>query len=462
MGTELNESQTRSKATEIITSGSISKAVWYIAWPTIVNTGVQTAHMNINRLFLGRVPDSAAAMAGLTVGSSASMLQFAIATGFSVGAGALVARFLGAREHADANEAARQSLILAVLCGILTMVPMILFATPFVRLIGAKGEVVTLGARYMAILGAFSIPVFIQMSVTSALRSAGDVRRPLYAGLIVIVLNILLDWLLIFGVGPFPALGLIGAAIATGISKTAGMTVILIFLKRSVLGDSLSHFRPHFGWFRRISNIGWPAAVQQVFWASGMAVYMAILGCLPDAKDALAALGVASAIETISIMPGIAYSMAAVPLVGQNLGASQPKRAEHCAWITTWQATAIMSFCGLIFLLASRPIAMLYTNDSHVVAYIASYLVINSFQQPFVAVGAVLAGALQGAGDTKFPTLVEFIANYPIRLGLAWLFAIKMGHGVAGAWVGMSAAGIIWGIMMLIWFRKGYWKTLSI
>lgn len=319
MGTDLAQPQTRNKATEIITSGKISSAVWYLAWPTIINTVVQTAHMNINRVFLGKLEDSAAAQAGLTVGSSAPMIQFALAVGFSVGAGALVARFFGARQGDDACEAARQSLILSMLCGLVSMIPMIIFADFFVRLVGAKGEVVILGVRYMVIMAAFSIPMFVQMAVTSVLRSAGDVIRPLYAGIVVIAVNMLLDWLLIFGVGPFPALGLTGAALATGISRTAGMIVILIFLKRSELRGALAHLRPHFQWFGRICNIGWPAAIQHLLWSSGMAIYMGILGRLPGSNDALAALGVASAIESFSVMPGVAYSIAAAPLVGQNL-----------------------------------------------------------------------------------------------------------------------------------------------
>lgn len=462
MGVELTEPQTRSKATEIITSGRISKAVWYLAWPTVINMGVQTAHMNINRLFLGRLPDSAAAMAGHTVGSSATMIQIALAVGFSVGAGALVARFLGAGENDDAGEATRQSLILAVLCGLISMIPMIVFAVPFVQLVGAKGEVISLGARYMTIMALFSIPVFVQMSITSALRSAGDVRRPLYAGLVVLVINVLLDWLLIFGIGPFPALGLIGAAFATGISKTTGMIVILIFLKRSILKDALTHLRPRLDWFKRICNIGWPAAIQHLLWSSGVALYMVVLGYLPDAKDVLAALGVAFAIESISIMPGLAYNTAAVPLVGQNLGACQPKRAERCAWATMWQATLIMSLVALVFLIASKHIAMIYTTDSKVVPYIASYLVINAFCQPLLAVGIVLSGALQGAGDTRFPTLVELISNYPVRIGLAWLFVIKMNYGVSGAWASMSISNMVWGLLILAWFKKGYWKTQKV
>lgn len=462
MSNRLQEIKREHKAREIITSGSVTNAVWFIAWPTIVNSIFQTAYMNINRIFLGAVEGSTDSQAALMSGSIAPMIQFSLGIGLSIGTAALVARFLGAKQYEDAEEATRQSLILAFFSGLLSTLILVITAVPFVRLIGAKGAVIPLAASYMAIMGAFTIPMYVQMNATSALRSAGDTRRPLYAGVVVVLVNVLFDWLLIFGVGPFPALGVTGAAIATGISRIAGMIMILYYLRRSVLRNALAHLRTRVAWFWRIAVIGLPAATQHMLWATATGLYVMILGKLPNTTDIQAALSIAVAIESLSFMPGVAYSVAVGPLVGQNLGANQPKRAEHCAWVATGHAALIMSLVGVLFLVIPRYLALIYTRDAAVVPIIVSYLVINALCQPLFAVGMVLSGALQGAGDVRIPTLIEFLANYVFRLPLAYLLAITLGYGTAGAWIAMSASNAVYGLMVMGWFMTGYWRKVKV
>lgn len=460
------------KVTELITCGHIPSAVWFVAWPTVVNTIFQTAYNLINRVFLGGLSASAVAQAAIGFGTLALMIQFAIMVGISAGTSALVSRFLGAKETADAEEATRQSLILAVVGGLVSMLPLMLLARPFVVMIGAKGGVIGSAAAYMAILGAFSIPMHITVIASSALRAAGDSKSPLYTGIVMVLLNILFDYLLIFGTPSvrlfgielihIHAMGIRGAAYATGISRVVGMLIFLVFLHRSVLGGALRHFKVHWGWFGRIFNIGWPAAIQQLLFATGTTAYFAIIGHLPNSTAIAAALTVAVSIESISFMPGIAYMTAATPLVGQNLGAGKPKRAEHCAWVATSHAAAIMTFVALIFLIFPEPLAGIFTKDPAVIAPIVSYLRINALCQPLLAVGMVLAGALQGAGDTRFPTWVEFIVNYVVRLSLAWILAKCLGMNAVGAWIAMSVSNMLYGVLMTFWFRRGNWKTVQV
>jgi len=457
-----NNIKQRNNANEIITTGKISSAVWFLAWPTIVNTLIMTAYQFVNRIFLGHIENSAAAQAAVGIGDRALMVQFALMMSLSVGTSALVARSLGAGNRNDAVEATRQSLIMCVLGSALMTFPLVIWATPLVTLIGAKPEVVPVAAGYTAIVALFTIPSFVWTIVTAALRSTGDVRSQLYVGGLMIALNILLDWLLIFGVGPFPTMGVNGAAIATGISRIFASVLILWVLNKSVLSPALRNLRLSFSWLGRILNIGWPASIHNVIWVLTGMGFLRILSVLPNATEAQAALTVGLTIESLAYMPGIAYGMAATPLVGQNLGAGRTDRAEHSAWIATWQAVLIMSFVGFFFLVIPDILADAFTENAAVASLIVLYLRVNAFAQPLQAIGFVLRGALQGAGDTKVPTWITLFSILVVRLIMAWVLVVQLGYGVIGAWISMAVSASLPGLLMAIWFKRGYWKILKI
>lgn len=456
--------QRRTAPSEIITSGSVWRAVWYVAWPTAINTFILSAYNIINRLFVGRLPDAEAALAAVGLGGAALMVQGALTAGISVGASALIARFVGAEEYDDADEAAGQSLGLSVVVAAVSAAPLILLARPVVKLIGAAGPVIDPAADYTAIIAWFSIPLFLYAIVQAALRSAGDMRSPLYAGAATVAMNVVLDWLLIFGVGPFPMLGVRGAAIATGVSRLAGLAVSLGFLRRSVLGNSLRRMRPHYDWYARIMRIGWPAVLQQLVLTVANVGFLRVLAFLPpgEATPAIAALTVGLAIESVGFMPGVAYATAATPLVGQNLGARAPDRAAHSAWVAVSQAVFIMSTVALVFLLAPRWLATMFTTERAVVPMIVSYLRINAISEPFLALGMVLRGALQGAGETRIPFWLAVLSMLVIRMPLAWYLALPLGMGATGAWVAMSASTILSGLMVAAYFVTGRWREVKV
>ncbi|MHB9035841.1 MAG: MATE family efflux transporter [Armatimonadota bacterium] len=451
-------------ASEIIINGRVWNAVWYLAWPTAVNTLIQTAYNIINRMFVGRLPDATPSLAAVGIGGAGLMVQFALTIGLAVGASALVARFLGAQQYDDADETARQSLILSVIGGALTALPFVFASHYLVTIIGAKREVIPLAASYTTIIAYSSIPMFLYTTATALLRSAGDVRSPLYAGAAVIAINILFDWLLIFGIGPFPMLGVRGAAIATCISEVAGMLIMLSFLRRSVLGECMSGFVPRPMWFARIMKIGWPAMVQNVLWTSAAVVFIRILAMLPGKEATLAQAGytVAITIESLAFMPGVAFAMAATPLVGQNLGAGRPDRAEHSAWVATGQSVAVMTAVAIMFFVIPGILARMFTKEIALIPIIVAYLRINAISEPFLAVNMVLRGALQGAGETRVPAWITFFTSYVIRLPLAWALAVPLGLGSTGAWIGMATSTIISGIWVAGWFKWGKWRDTQV
>jgi putative MATE family efflux protein len=466
----------REESTAIITSGHVWTAVWYRAWPTVINTLIMTAYNLINRAFLGRLGSGTAeALAAVGISGAVLNIQFSVMMGLSIGTSALVARFLGANNHKDAEEATTQSLFLAVIAGLVTALPLVVWATPVIRLMGTKSPVVPLAAGYLAIVAYSSIPAFLYTIITSALRSAGDVRSPLYTGAVIIVLNVALDYLLIFGFGfrihlgslpaiavHVPPLGVVGAAISTSISRVAGMLLIFWFLRKSALGGALDRLKMRAAWFARIMNIGWPAMLQSLLWTAAGVALVKLLGGLPNATDAQAALTLGLTIEATAFMPGVAYSTAAAPLVGQNLGAGNPDRAEHSAWVATGQAVVIMTLVAVLFVVIPRQLTMLFTSDKSLVPLVVSYLQINAISEPFLALGMVLRGALQGAGDTRIPAVITVITFWLVRIPMVLLLAKLLGMGALGAWIAISGSTVLSGILTAIWFRRGHWRTIQV
>lgn len=464
MDNETTLQQRQNEAREVILSGHVWRAVWFLAWPTAINTLIMSAYNIINRVFLGRLPDADNALAAIGIGGAILMIQFAVTIGLSAGTSALVSRFLGARNIDDAREVAGQSLVLSAVVGALSGIPLFIWSAQLAHLIGAQPDVVPLASGYIGILSWFSAPLFVYMITTTALQSSGDVRSPLYIGAVVVAINILVDWLLIFGIGPFPRMGVTGAAYGTGISRVVGMLLALGYLKQSILSGAFHHLKPHPDWYRRILNIGWPASFQNLLWTAAYAGFIKILGMLPGdlATASQAAMTVAITIESVAFMPGVAFSIAATPLVGQNLGAGNPKRAEHSAWVATAQAAAIMGLVAILFVTIPRQLALLFTQEPSIVQLIVGYLIINAAAEPFLAVNMVLRGGLQGAGETRMPAVITVVTHWLLRLPLAYLLAVHLGYGPEGAWIAMAVSTFLSGVLVAAWFKWGSWRNVEV
>ncbi len=446
----------------IVGSDHVWATVWWLAWPTVITMLLQTANGWLDAAFVGRL--GAAALTGVGLAGQVNMVLMAVVTAVSVGTTALVARFIGADEPQNTEESIRQSILLGVIGSLISGVLLVALARPLLVYMGAEGASLRLGITYFYILMLGVTPFYLLLILTGVFRGMGDMWTPLIVMGVVTVISIVGDFLLIFGIGPFPRLGVVGAGIATVTSRVVGSGMLLFFLARSPYGGCLRNgWRPDWRWFARVLSIGTPAAIQALLRTGASMTYYSILGMTPQATYAIAALTAGVRTEALAFMPGFAFSAAATSMVGQNLGAGQPQRATKSAWAAAWQGIWIMSLFGLVFYVFAEPLARSFTpGEPEVVALIVSYLRINAISEPFLALSMILTGALQGAGATRAPAIATIATMWLVRLPLTYYLSIILGLGAVGAWISMSATSILSGLVMLAIFKWSSWEETTI
>lgn len=443
------------------TRREIHKRVWALAWPLVLANLLQTLNGFQDRFFVGHLGPDALAAAG--VGGQLMFVLFGVAMSISVGATALVARFKGANDLAQARLATNQALWLAALTSLICLA-----LTYPVREFVIRGMHIDAAATKLCIQYAgitlLGVPgLFVMMSLSSAYRGIGDMKTPLIVTIVVNLVHVLGNVLLIRGNLGFPALGLAGGAIALVTSQYVGALACLILLRRTSLAGSL-RAAPRLSqeWAQRILKIGIPALWQNMSRIFSMLMFTLVLARAPEATAAVAALTIGLTSESIAFMPGFAFSMAASTLTGQALGARDPRRAEQSALVALQQGIVIMIVMGVVFFVFARPFAHIFTDDSRVVDLTVSYLRIAAISEPFLALGMILTGALNGAGETSSPAWASVFSMWAVRLGLAYALITVAHLGAVGGWWAMSLSTIVGGIAAYGLFRWIPWKEKKV
>ncbi|MFP4588962.1 MAG: MATE family efflux transporter [Candidatus Acetothermia bacterium] len=442
------------------TEANITKAVFFLAWPAVVTMMLQMVVGMADIAMAGRLGPTALAAVGL--GRQLMFLSYAIVGGLATGATALIAQHYGRGEKSTAYALARQALVggslLAVFLGILGVV----YAEEFLVLMGAEPEVVEVGGRYIQIVFGGLIAVYNVFLINAAFRGAGDTKTPMFLLGLINIINIGVNYLLIFGVGPFPKLGVPGAAIGTVFSRVLGMAIGwgLFFAGKWRIKFSFSDsFWPHLQQIKRLLQVGVPAAMERLVRSTTQLIFVGIVTHLGTL--AVAANQVALRAESFSYMPGFGMAIAATTLVGQNIGAGLPERAEQSGYRAVYISLAFMTGMAVSFFLVPRAFITLFTNDEEVIQLAIPCLRIVAISEPALALNMVLAGAMRGAADTRFPMYITAAGNFLIRLPLAYLLAYPLGLGLVGAWVAMTADTAVRGILMFFRFKSGKWKEAA-
>jgi len=438
------------------TKGSIGRAIFLLAIPMVLEMFMQSVFEVADIFFVGKLGADAVAAVGLS--ASLIILVFAIGIGLSMAATAMVARRIGEGDAEGAAISAVQSMGLCLIISIPVALIGVIYAPELLGLMGASEHVVEVGAGYCAVLFGGNLTILFLFLINAIFRGAGDAAAAMRALWLANILNILLDPLLIFGLGPIPAMGVTGAAVATSIGRGIGVLYQLYIL---LGGHSRVHLKRRLirydsevmGRLLRISGTG---VLQYLI---GTASWMGIMRIIAEfGSAALAGYTIAVRVIVFALLPSWGMGNAAATLVGQNLGARQPDRAARSVWITSFVNMVFLGLVAVVIQFIAVPMIALFTSDPEVIPHGAECLRIVSYSYVFWAYGMVVVQAFNGAGDTLTPTWINLLCFWVLQIPLAYALAVPFGFGPRGVFAGIAVAQSALAIVGILAFRRGTWK----
>lgn len=444
------------------TQGSIRMAVMMLAVPMILEMSMESVFALVDLYFVGHLPqsDKAQQVVGLT--ESVITIIYSIAIGISMAATALVARRIGEKNPEAAAKAGAQTTTLSVIITIILSIAGFVFAKDILRVMGASAETIEYGVNYTRILTGGSIVIMLLFLINGIFRGAGDASMAMKSLIIANIANIILCPLLIRGWGPVPAFGLTGAAMATTIGRGIGVIYQLyhLFNGKSVIKMIGSYFKPDWQQIRQIINIAAPGTFQFLV-ASGSWI---VLTAIVAQSGEVASAGYITAIRVVMffILPAWGLSNAAATLVGQNLGAQQPQRAEQSVLKTAKYNAIFMFIVTVLFFLTAPYIIGFFAEKEDTRRIAIEAMLIISSGYVFYGIGMVMANAFNGAGDTKTPTVINAIGFWLFQIPLALLLSKTFNMGATGAFIAIPVAETAIAIAAYIVFKKGKWKQVKV
>lgn len=438
------------------TQGSIGRAILVLAVPMVLEMMMQSVFEVADIWFVGKLGADSVASVGLA--ASLIILVFAIGLGLAMAAAAVVARRIGEKDHEGAAHSAAQAIIACVGVSIPIGILGAVYAPELLTLMGATASVVEVGSGYTAVLFGSNLTILLLFLINSVFRGAGDAAAAMRALWIANILNIALDPIFIFGFGPVPAMGTTGAAVATAIGRSIGVAYQLkiLFGGSGNLKLGLRHFGIDPALIGRLLKISGPGMLQYLV---GTASWMALMRIMAEfGSEALAGYTIAIRVIIFALLPSWGVANAAATMVGQNLGALKPDRAERSVWICCLVDAVFLGALGLVIIAFSRPLMTAFTADPEVIRVGARALWIMALSFPIWAVGMITVQAFNGAGDTTTPTWINLMAYWIVQIPLAWYMALPMGLGPTGVFIVIGIAQVVLAIIGTIWFRTGVWK----
>lgn len=443
---------------EVITKGSTWAAIWHMSWPLFLNMITIAVASFADLWVAGKLGSNVQAAIGL--GGQIWFFMVLLAVALSAGTNALVSRFWGEGSVEKTIQAARQSILFAVLFGVASAAIGLLSCRWLLRMLGASPEVEQLGWQYLKFDLLAQIPYTVLWVTNSIFRAKGNAKTPMIIMALITAQVIVLD--IVLCIYPFK-IGIAGIGMSWGIASILGVTLSFIILRRSDIGACLDVRtmlkETSWDWFRRLMKVGVPACVQDLAWVGGNFILFLVLANTKNPTAAQASWAVGTRIEeTIAGFPIYALSIAVGTIVGQNLGAKQSERAELAGWQVTAVGAAFNTVVALVLFLAAEPIARLMSSDPEVIKYSVQYLKIVGLSAPFVAIWLILMGAMNGAGYTKWPMYATVVCLTMIRIPLAWYLTVNQSFGPMGTWMSIALSSFLVGVLHVWRFKTGAWK----
>lgn len=443
------------------TTGSIRKAVILLAIPMMLEMSMESVFAVVDIFFVSHLGKHATSVVGLT--ESVITIIYSLAIGISMAATAMVARRVGEKNPAAAAKAGMQSIFVSLVITIAVSIPGFIYAADILRLMGAEEAAVEMGTIYTRIMMGGSMVIMLLFLINGIFRGAGNAMMAMKSLWIANICNIILCPLLIRGLGPIPAFGLMGAAMATTIGRGIGVCYQLYYLfnGKGLVKFTARHLKPEWEIIRSVIKIAWPGTLQFLI-GSGSWIVLASLVVQTGHSEASAGYQIAIRIVMFFILPAWGMSNAAATLVGQNLGAGQPGRAELSVIKTATYNAIFMGLMSIIFIVFAKSILGFFTRDELVIAFAIDALRIISAGFIFYGIGMVMANAFNGAGDTRTPTVINLFGFWFFQVPLAYLLAKTFVMGPFGVFIAIPLAETAIAITGYLLFKKGKWKKIKV
>lgn len=443
------------------TEGNINKAIFLLAIPMIIEMGMESIFAIVDIFFVSQL-NSSDAVAAVGYTESVLSILYSLAMGLGMGATAIVARRIGEKDHKGASVAALQAIYIAIAMAFVVSTVGILYYKEILRLMGASEAVLTSSSSYALWMFGGNYTITLLFLINAVFRGAGNAAIAMRSLILSNVINIILDPIFIFGFGPVPSMGVEGAAIATNIGRGIGVCYQLYFLLN---GKSLIQLS-----VKRLAVV--PAIIGNVVKVSGGSILQFIIGSASwiflmtlmarFGDNAVAGYTIAIRIFIFTLLPSWGLANAAATLVGQNLGAAQPERAETSVWRAANYNAIFMIIVMVLFLTASPWIVGFFTTQPEVLYYGVQALRYVSLGYIFYGYGMVVMQALNGAGDTYTPTLLNVLGFWLFQIPFAYLVAIPGGLGPKGVFIAIALAESLMAVAGIMIFRRGKWKSIKV
>ncbi len=443
------------------TKGSLRGAIVLLAIPMILELSLESVFAVVDMFFVAKLGANAIATVGLT--ELAITIVYSVAIGLSTAATAVVARRTGEKDPEGAAHAGMLSIVIALIITVVISTIGFIFAPEILTIMGAAPDVVRDGAGFTRIMLGGSIVIILLFLINGIFRGAGDAAMAMKSLWIASLLNIILCPMLINGYGPFPELGLEGAAIATTIGRGTGVLYQCyhLFKGNGFIKPKAYHFKWDLPVIKTLVEVATPATLQFII-QSGSWIALGVLVAKTGGTEAMAGYQVAIRNIVFFILPAWGLSNAAATLVGQNLGAKQPERAEQSVLLTMKYNAYFMAGVMLLFVLFASPIISIFTTVPEVHRFATLALQIIGSGYIFYGIGMVMIQALNGAGDTRTPTWINFVGFWLFQIPMAYILAKPMGFGPMGAFLAVPLAETLIALAAFYYFKKGKWKLVKV
>ena len=442
------------------TAGPVGRALLLLAVPMVLEVALESVFAVVNVFWVGRLGADAIATVGLTEAMFSTI--FALGMGLGIGATATVARRIGEKNPDGAARAAVQAIILGVLVAVPIALVGGIFAPDLLRLMGASPTVVAAGSGYARIMFSGNFVILLLFLINAIFRGAGDATIAMRSLWVANICNIILDPLLIFGIGPFPELGVTGAAVATTFGR--GMGVVYQFYRLSGRDNRFvirkEHLRFDFELLGKLLKLSGTGIFQILIGTTSWVGLVRVVSTF--GSQALAGYTVSIRVIVFAILPAWGMANAAATMVGQSLGAGKPERAEESVWRAGLYNLYFMGSIGLLFVVFAPTLIGFFTTDPVVYGYGVEQLRIVSAGFLFYAYGMVLTSSFNGAGDTWTPTLLNLFCFWLWEIPLAWILSKVVGMGPTGVSIAIAVAFSTLAVASAVLFRRGRWKTRKV